>query len=314
MARRSRRQLRFHIEHLERRQLLASNRLILDFTPDNIPGENVQTAFVDSFRDTARKGTAGFLDFNGDGRVDDRDARRAMNAIRRRVAQYFRYLPIRVRAGDKFSDSNLGQRWLRRGQRDPDLYVVVVYVGGQSPAGPSIWGEAYQAPVGRNHEYYAYAYADAIMKWFEKYAPNAAPARFRDEVALTIAHEAGHLMGLGHPKGHPPGLPSVMNYSAPADRARFINRSYLAEALTWRGVVYQQQNPRAELLASLRGQRDAHWYARYSSARSHPRLVLDQAPSAQRSPLSTPRAANRLPAHTAWVDAVLEQGVDQLLV
>lgn len=303
------------VEPLEARQLLSRNVLILDFSPDRIPGEAPQRAFVREFERFGGENGPRFLDFNRDGVVDARDARRAAAAIKRRVARYFDGLDIEIRAGDVMRNRGLGQRWLARGERRSDLYVTVLYIGGRDRLDPQVWGIAYQAPVGYNYEYYAYAYGGAITRWFNQYAPSASPAAFRDEVALTIAHEAGHLMGLGHVKGHPPSIPSVMNYSIPPDRARFINQSYTADLLDRWGP----QNPRRELTQSLGGQPTVLLSGTYSWRRgpADARLVLDRAPSppnaaavAASDDLVT--AVPEVTQRRSAVDAVLENMLDEL--
>lgn len=310
---RARPRTKLEVQQLEDRQLLTANQLVLDFTPDRLPGEQDQQAFVDSFLAAGGAEAPRFLDFNKDGTVNETDVRIAVRSIRKRVERYFDRLPIKVRAGDVFADNDFGRRWLRRGQRDRNVYVTVVYVGGSDSYSPNTWGVAYQAPVGRNHEYYAYAYGHSIIDWFRRNAPHASPARFRDEVALTVAHEAGHLMGLGHVKGHPPGIPSVMNYNAPASRARFINRSYEAELVTWYGSKFGRQNPRQELRNSLRGQPDAHWYARYSARERAAHDACELKAPATHQFIHQGRLACVGVHRTAWVDAVLEKGIEDLL-
>ncbi len=263
------------VEPLEARQLLSRNVLVLDFTPDRLPGETPLRGFAREFERFAGENGPRFLDFNGDGVVDTRDARRAAAAIKRRVARYFKGYDIEIVAGDVTANRGLGRRWLARGESQKDLYVMVLYVGGRDRWQPDVWGVAYQAPVGSNNEYYAYAYAGSMVRWFQQFAPSASPTLFRDEAALTIAHEAGHLMGLGHVKDHPPTIPSVMNYSIPPNRARFIDQAYTAD-LIWR---WGQQNPHREIIRSLRGQPATHLLPTYS-LREGPaeNLVLDRAP------------------------------------
>ena len=71
-------------EQLERRLLLKSN-LIIDFTPDSIPGEYTVDKFASVF--TSQTGqpltsTNRFLDYNSDGAINTADATLAAQKIR----------------------------------------------------------------------------------------------------------------------------------------------------------------------------------------------------------------------------------------
>jgi predicted Zn-dependent protease len=263
--RRQRQPARLRCEPLEPRCLPTSSKLVLDFTPDPFPGEWRLPGFAQEFARWNGPEGPRFLDFNRNGRVNSADAELAARAISARVHAFFRSLPIQIVAGDFNEQAQLGKRLLEQGQASDEEYVAVIYVGGAPWGNAGIWGEAYQAPLGHNHEHYAFVYSAAIARWMAQANPDAGPGRFRDEVALTIAHEAGHLMGLGHVKDHPPSIPSVMNYSVDPSRAGFINRAYVAEVLRPIGVfAWGRQNPFQELRRSLAGQPNAFFYGTYA--------------------------------------------------
>src|SRR5436190_4010888 len=82
------------VESLEDRTLPAVTRVVIDFTPDTkirnlFPG-SVRRDFATTFdlRDPGGH-VLPFLDFNGDGKTDDADARLAAAAIVAKVQSYF---------------------------------------------------------------------------------------------------------------------------------------------------------------------------------------------------------------------------------
>ncbi len=253
-------------EMLEGRQMLAANNvLVLDFTPDAVPDGVRPSSFVSTFNNLRySNGTApSFLDFNGNRYIDNNDVALAAQQIANQTAAIFaKSLPsgynvgVNVRYSDTFGDSNWGQRYLEWGRRaGQNNYVSVMYVGGYSfDRRANIIGVGCQAYSGQNLEHYAYAFTSSIGDYLMRNVPNATTADFVYQVAETIAHEAGHLMGLGHQYNHPQGGNSIMNYSSNPRTAYFTNEFYYAETYSRYGTSWQQQNPYHELWYSLTSQ------------------------------------------------------------
>ncbi len=249
---------RLGLEALESRDLLA-NYLLLDFTPDAVPGEAWQpSSFASAFDLRYDNGYApGFLDFNQDGYVDSTDISLGAQAIANRVLQYFRGFDIEVWWGDAGNNTELGLQWLNWGLQSPSDQVFVMYTGGVRHDGNlGIFGEAFQPPDGYNNEYYAYTYATGMAAAYMSSRPGATPGQFIDDVARVVVHEFGHLVGLGHVYGNPAGDPNVMNYSADAAQAYIPDAWYRnIEHVGSNGQSYWDwQNPAQELAESLRGQ------------------------------------------------------------
>jgi hypothetical protein len=255
------------VEALDDRLLPTSTRLVIDFTPD--PGTRPLAAtftprpFANAFRTTDPRGFAPrFLDFNGDGFVDGDDVRLAAAAVVRRVTDYFRpFLAQRVSVlgVDLEQNTGAGLRQIRKGVASGPLQVFVIYLGG-GEADPTVFGRAPQAARGFNHEGFGRVYSDTFVRWQSQTNPNASPADFAASIASTVAHELGHLLGLGHPANLALNRDSLMNSA----RVRgvgdsFVDRFYLAEVFprpTSRTGVFVSQNPFLELLRSFRGQPD----------------------------------------------------------
>lgn len=248
---------RFHptAEPLEDRTLPAS-LLVLDFTPDRIPGEARQAdAFAEVFR-TPLPQTRRFLDFNRDGRVNMRDARLAAHRVAERVTELLRGLDIQVQIGDIGRDTSLGRRMLRQGNRS-GTPTYVLYLGGVSFDGDeATFGEAFQAPVGYNLPYYGFAFTGGMARWYRTYRRTADPESFADDAAATTVHEFAHMLGLGHPQDVQPGDTNILNHAADFRRAEFPDRLYLQVVLYDSDLrkTTGPQNPREELLISLAGQ------------------------------------------------------------
>jgi hypothetical protein len=245
------------IEALEDRRLLA-NYLVLDFTPDRVPTERVQPApFASAFNLRYPNGAIpSFLDMNGDRRITTDDVNIGAQAIANRVAQYYSGFNISVRYGDVWNNTNWGQQWLAYGRSSQADQVFVVYVGGYSFGNPGAFGVAKQAPVGTNLEFYAYAFSGTAASAYLSTGLVLPPTPYINHVAQSIAHESGHLLGLGHVPGNPPGDPNIMNYSSSPETAYFPNALYPRIELlnANRQIFYGPQNPAQELVASLRGQ------------------------------------------------------------
>jgi hypothetical protein len=254
---------RLGVEPLEARDVPA-NHLLIDFTPDAVPNERWQPAsFAAAFNLRYANGYApAFLDFNRDGYVGSADVGPGAIAIANRVAQFLQPFDVRVWYGDTQSNTNLGVQWFNYGQQSADQ-VFVMYTGGIRQNGnTNILGEAFQPPVGYVNEYYAYTYATSLASYFMNYWSGATPAQFVDKVAQTIAHEFGHLVGIGHVYGNPAGDPNLMNYNSNASTAYIPDAwyQYIQQYDNYRNEYWGWQNPAQEVRTSLRGEPN---YANY---------------------------------------------------
>jgi hypothetical protein len=252
------------VESLEDRTLPAVTRIVIDFTPDtkirNLFFGSIRRPFADTFNLRDPSGhVLPFLDFNGDGKTDNTDALLAASAIVAKVQSYFAPFAsehVTVVGKDVLHQTQAGVAELRRGLASKRLQTFVDYVGGFSTQ-PGVFGESFQAPVGRNNESYARIYSDAIAGMFVDQQPPATPTDFVDFVGSTIAHETGHMLGLGHPHPDNTDKTNVMDSSADGKADSFQNRSYPADLFLRASDVnttVELQNPVTELQASFAGQ------------------------------------------------------------
>ena len=253
------------VESLEDRTLPAVTRIVLDFTPDTkirkLFFDAVRRDFADTFklRDPAGH-VLPFLDFNGDGKTDDSDALLAANAIVAKVQSYFDPFAsehVTVVARDVLHQTNAGVAELRRGLASRRLQTFVNYVGGFS-TDLGVFGESFQAPAGRNNESYSRIFPETIAGMFINQQPPATPTDFVNFVGSTIAHETGHLLGLGHPHPDNTDKTNVMDSSADGKADSFLDRSIPANVFLRASdfaTTMQSQNDFADLRASFAGQR-----------------------------------------------------------
>jgi hypothetical protein len=247
------------VEVLEERTLL-SNILLVDFSPDWLPHEGRRLPpFSHGFQIRNAHGRPfRFLDFDHDGRVNGNDVRLMAQAIVQRVDTYFAGYDLTIESGDLGKNTQLGlrTRQIALDAATPE-HVYVIYVGGVAFGGDiSTFGEAYQAPVGYNLEYYAYAFSESMIRWYQQNLRSASPQEFANDLGTTVAHEFGHLLGLGHVLGNPLGDPNPMNYNANPDTAYFPDATYPQIELrdTNLNAYWAPQDPAAEIRASLAGQ------------------------------------------------------------
>jgi Ca2+-binding RTX toxin-like protein len=247
--RRSRLRMRRHLlEALEDRRMLT-NYLVVDFTPDAIAGEYAVAPFASIFDGSAVDSSNHFLDYDGNNVIDADDAmlaaRRISSKLRQIFQPYFEDPQIELRGlytpnvlAEHGSGQGTGEKWLQRGQQSDDINTYVIYVGADSPV-PGYLGFAYQAFENENNEFYGYVFAEPIRerlasgdyRWREQ--EDLTHRDFTNFVAYAIAHEFGHLLGLGHvhdvtsPADFPDNYHHIMNLPAQANPAlaRFLDDS-----------------------------------------------------------------------------------------
>jgi Ca2+-binding RTX toxin-like protein len=173
------------VELLEPRHLLnadGANFIYLDFTPDTIANEIQPASFASTFtrsRDPAEAANYKFLDYDGNGSINAADADLAASAIARDVQRRLKpfindaALDVRVRwqkNAANAANASDGQQILNVGRNDDDLNAYVLYVGGDlnlpnvHPEVRDLLGVAQLAADDSNHEWYGYAFAEALAK------------------------------------------------------------------------------------------------------------------------------------------------------
>ncbi|WP_197456009.1 right-handed parallel beta-helix repeat-containing protein [Stieleria neptunia] len=223
---------------MEARRVLAS-LVVLDFTPDSIAAEWNTGSFSGVFSPGTVSATNQFLDYNGDSQISTADAELAARKITARVSRLL--LPLK-QAGvnvvtmytpdvTSTADPGEGETRLAAGRASDTDNTYVIYVGDQQPAqSPFRFGIASQAAAGQNLENYAYVFAGELADRFSadqygwKKAEKLKPIDFTNQVAFGIAHELGHMLGLGHLRDAETGLfprnyhdvMNAMKYANPA--------------------------------------------------------------------------------------------------
>jgi hypothetical protein len=302
------------VEVLEDRTL-PSNVLLIDFSPDRLPRESQRPgSFAAGFLAQAADGrTPRFLDFNHNGKVNGADVNLAVQEIVQRVRAYFAGYDLSVQWGDVRRNTQLGrrERIVSREAAAPN-HVYVIYVGGMAFDGTAgTFGEAYQAPVGYNLEYYGYAFSTSMIRWYERNDPSAQPERFAADVGTTVAHEFGHLLGLGHVFGNPPGDPNPMNYNVDPLTGYFPDAVYPQIELrdTSLNPYWGPQDPAAEIRASLAGQpaydtRGLIYSLAPGSGGKRSKFEKTTAREIVGGQMTGARAAHQAHRARAWADAV----------
>ena len=206
------------------------SRIVVDFSPDLIDGETQPNPFVHIFTGASGEAIAvddnnRFLDCNKSGEINENDARRAVKKIMSYVRELFRPLDkkgaidIDYRWNKKLTtgDPGIGEKALAAGKASQDLNTYVIYVGDErEDARFPRFGMAEQAEVnsqgqsGVNNEFYGFVFAGEIAEYMQEQKPNGdlkycwgrpgqplQPRDFTAFVGAAIAHEVGHLVGLG---------------------------------------------------------------------------------------------------------------------
>lgn len=276
------RRYRPRLEDLEDRLVLTRTVLLVDFGQD--PGLRPLApdlgfdghTFAQTFNLTDASGHGpAFLDFNGDGQVNAADVPAAAGAVVQDVANYFAPFQgqhVTVSWADVTQETGVGRGLLRQGIRSKRLQGFVVYVGGAEVIS-TVFGRAVEAAKGFNYEGYGRVYPEAVVPFLEATDPTAAPATFAADLASSVAHEFGHLLGLGHPFDATAQQDNVMEPLRVRGQDGFVSRSYPAflvrRAAGRRFLFIGRQDPFAELRRSFRGQPDEN--------AGRPRQVLGQA-------------------------------------
>ncbi len=171
-------------------------------------------------------------------------------------------------------DPGAGETRLASGQASSSLNTYVIYVGNNRPSEllPK-FGAAHQAFAGVNNEYYGFVFGGGIREYMAsgsyrwKSPAELKPVDYTNFVAYAIAHELGHLWGLGHLRDaeestaaesrFPDNYHHIMNYPTHANPglARFRNdASHLMEIgnASTGNSSYQSINAHQEVIQSLR--------------------------------------------------------------
>src|SRR5262249_25621750 len=97
----------------------------------------------------------------------------------------------------------------------------------------------------------------SIVTYFAGRNRGASPEDFADYTASTIAHEFGHMLGLGHPFPDYQDVHNIMDSSADGKADHFYTTPYLAQLMLTPNssrTTLGLQNPDQELIASFQGQ------------------------------------------------------------
>jgi hypothetical protein len=265
------------LEHLEDRTMLA-NYVVLDFTPDVISNEITVGRFANTF-DGSVNATNRFLNYDdSDSVLDNDDARLAANQIASKVKQLLKpfidnsSLDLQVLftpSVTSTADPGAGETRLAAGRASDEDNVYVIYVGDLPPSEelPDL-GLSLQAFEGENNETYGYVFGKAVANYLKsgdykwKSVSDMTTTDYTTVMAYAVAHELGHLWGLGHIQDRsdfPPTFAEnyhhVMNYPKHADpgSARFLD-----DALYWTEVLktngdheYSKINAKQEVERSL---------------------------------------------------------------
>jgi len=194
--------------------LLLTNFVVLDFTPDAIANEYVVGKFADVFAPASVNVNNRFLDYNGDAKISAEDAQIAVGKIASRVNRIrapFKNDPeidlivMHTTKLNSTDDPGAGEKRLAAGQASAEDNSYVLYVGDKRPSANACkYGMAFQAFAGENNEFYGYVFAGAISEYVAnggfgwKPQNELRPIDFTNQVAFGVAHELGHLLGLGH--------------------------------------------------------------------------------------------------------------------
>ncbi len=229
------------VQELDSRDLLARMVLVLDFTPDRIPGQHYRPT---SFLSDLYHQTDGLIHINPSQALTL--AKKIAADTKAKLAPF----NVTVVWGDLFSNTQLGQRWLARGRAHPNLTVDVQYVGGVINDGDyNVLGESYQAPVGTNLETFGYTFAGAYLAGSDS---SLTLNRAALDLSNTAIHEWGHLIGLAHPRIDTPNNLMDAYASDTNPLASFPHHPIVTDELERRdGSMYTGlQNPAHEIRIS----------------------------------------------------------------
>jgi Ca2+-binding RTX toxin-like protein len=221
----SKQKRRLAVEQLEVRRLLARDILYLDFDSTsggpNPPG-NLQSTYFDlftsghwqgrgvsspDFLDVARTDASGRTrkigdvdrdgTWDGDGILNRSDALVVRDKTVQYVRNLFKGLDVEIVSGSN------GWGRLQTAKDNDDVNLYVMFVGGDytTSSGGRLFGRTNQAPIGENNEWFGWVYAGNIADSMrgDRLFHNEDGRDLAWNIAVTAAHEFGHMLGLGHP-------------------------------------------------------------------------------------------------------------------